>query len=58
MGNETNGQSGSVRYRKEALDRLAEGEQLDEIVAMRANARTPLVAGLILIAASLVLLAA
>ena len=53
MGNDANG-----LYRKQALDRLAEGEQMDETVVLRSSVWTTLAAGLVLIAASLIFLAA
>lgn len=55
MGNDAHNSGAAELYRKEALDRLAEGEPLDETVAVRGSIWAPLGVGLAFIFASLML---
>lgn len=55
MGNDADNSGAAELYRKEALDRLAEGELLDEAVAVRGSLWAPLCVGLAFIFTSLML---
>ena len=55
MGNDAHSSGAAELYRKEALDRLAEGELLDEAVAVRGSLWAPLCVGLTFIFTSLML---